>query len=61
MDGKSREDLIVKIEKHEGKKSEALRDLDIPRSTYYTWRKAYQSQGLEGVTKTKPSAKHGTD
>ena len=57
MDGQSREDLIVKIEKQEGKKSEALRDLDIPRSTYYTWRKAYQSQGIEGVTKTKPSAK----
>ncbi len=57
MDGKSREDLIVKIEKQEGKKGEALRDLDIPRSTYYTWRKAYQSQGIEGVTKTKPSAK----
>ena len=57
MDSKSREDLIVKVENQGGRRSKVLRDLKIPRSTYYTWLKAYKEQGIEGLTKTNASAR----
>jgi len=57
MDGKGREELIVKLEGQKGKMGKMLDDLKIPRSTYYTWRKAYKEEGLAGLTKVKPSAR----
>jgi transposase len=57
MDGKSREELIVKIEDQRGRRSKVLKDLAIPRSTYYAWRKLYKGTGVVGLTKTTPSAR----
>jgi transposase InsO family protein len=57
MDGKSREDLIVKVEGQKGRRGKVLDELTIPRSTYYQWRKAYEQKGVSGLKKTKPSAK----
>jgi len=57
MDGKGREELIVKVEGQKGKRGKVLDALKIPRSTYYTWRKAYGEEGMAGLTKAKPSAR----
>ena len=38
--------LIQQIESYRGKRSERLKDLKIPRSTYYCWRKLYRDEGL---------------
>ena len=34
-----------------------LEELEIPRSTYYKWRKAFEEHGLGGLIKMKPSAR----
>lgn len=57
MDENQREDLIRKVELEEGKRSRVLADLEIPRSTYYKWRKTYDEDGLPGLAKAKPSAR----
>jgi putative transposase len=54
MEGK--EDLIWRVEAQRGRRSQVLNKLGIPRSTYYKWRKGYQGDGLEGLTKRRPSA-----
>ena len=56
MDEYMREDLIKKVELEEGKRSQVLDDLGIPRSTYYKWRKTYDEEGLPGLAKSKPRA-----
>jgi len=55
MEGK--EDLIFRVEAQRGRRSHVLKELMVPRSTYYQWRKGYQGDGLEGLTKGKPSAR----
>jgi putative transposase len=57
MTGQMKGDLIEKVESQRGRRSEILQELEIPRSTYYRWRKAYEGHGLEGLTKIKPSAR----
>jgi transposase InsO family protein len=54
MEGK--EDLILRVEAQRGHRSHVLNELRIPRSTYYKWRKGYRGDGLEGLTKRRPSA-----
>ena len=58
MDEYQREDLIRKVELKEGHRLQMLGDLGIPRSTYYKWRRTYDEDGLPGLAKTKPQAKH---
>jgi len=55
MEGK--EDLIFRVEAQRGRRSQVLKELMVPRSTYYQWRKGYRGDGLEGLTKGKPSAR----
>jgi putative transposase len=55
MEGK--EDLIFRVEAQRGRRSHVLKELMVPRSTYYQWRKGYRGDGLEGLTKGKPSAR----
>ncbi len=55
MEGK--EDLIFRVEAQRGRRSQVLKGLMVPRSTYYKWRKGYRGDGLEGLTKGKPSAR----
>lgn len=57
MDEYQREDLIKKVELKEGHRAKVLEDLNIPRSTYYKWRRTYDEAGLPGLAKTKPQAK----
>jgi transposase len=57
MDSTRKEDLIVKIEGQRGRRGKVLDELNIPRSTYYQWRKTYEEEGLAGLNKTKPSAR----
>ena len=57
MDEYQREDLIRKVELKEGHRAKVLNDLNIPRSTYYKWRRTYDEDGLPGLAKTKPQAK----
>ena len=58
MDEYQREDLIRKVELKEGHRTKMLDDLGIPRSTYYKWRRTYDDDGLPGLAKSKPGAKH---
>lgn len=58
MDEYMREDLIKKVEQEQGRRSEILKELDIPRSTYYKWRSSYDEDGLPGLAKMKPQARH---
>ena len=55
MEGK--EELIFRVEAQRGRRSQVLKELMVPRSTYYQWRKGYRGDGLEGLTKGKPSAR----
>jgi len=55
MDDKQIADLLWKVEVYKGKRSEILRELGIPRSTYYKWRKAFREQGHEGLKRTPSS------
>ena len=58
MDEYQREDLIKKVELKEGHRMHVLSDLGIPRSTYYKWRRTYDDDGIIGLARTKPKAKH---
>jgi hypothetical protein len=40
MNGVMKGDLIEKVESQRGRRSDILQELQIPRSTYYHWRKA---------------------
>jgi putative transposase len=57
MDRQVKEDLIQKVEGQRGCRSNMLEELEISRSTYYKWRKAFEEYGLGGLTKIKPSAR----
>ncbi|HMK76175.1 MAG TPA: DDE-type integrase/transposase/recombinase [Thermodesulfobacteriota bacterium] len=46
-------DLIEKVKLQRGRRFKILRELKIPRSTYYTWRKAYEGGGREGLKKMR--------
>jgi len=57
MDEYMREDLIKKMERKQGQRSQILGELKIPRATSYKWRKAYDQGGISGLVKTKPGPK----
>ena len=39
-----------------GSDAEAYRDFGIPKSTYYSWKKAYKQRGEDGLRRKKPAA-----
>jgi RNA-directed DNA polymerase len=53
MDGVMKGDLIEKVESQRGHRSDILQALQIPRSTYYQWRKAYKKEGVAGLEKVR--------
>lgn len=53
MDGGMKGDLIEKVESQRGHRSDILQELQIPRSTYYHWRKAYEKEGVGGLEKVR--------
>jgi putative transposase len=57
MDEYQREDLIKKVENLHGRRKRILNELQVPRSTYYHWRRSYDESGLDGISRGKPVAK----
>jgi len=57
MNEYQREDLIKDVEKTPRGRSRLLNELQVSRTTYYRWRRAYDENGLEGISKGKPMAK----
>lgn len=53
MNADMRADLIRKVEVEEGNRKEVLESLNIPRSTYYKWRRAYDKHGIQGLERMK--------
>jgi putative transposase len=49
--------LLLAVEKSGFKITEALKRLDIPRSTYYRWRSKLKREGLTGLYDKKPTPK----
>ena len=58
MNGQMKGDLIEKVESQRGRRLTILRELKIPRSTYYKWRKTYQKAGTEGLKKVEVAAEN---
>ena len=53
MNGQMKGDLIEKVELQRGHRLKILQELNIPRSTYYTWRKTYEESGTEGLKRVR--------
>ena len=53
MNRQMKGDLIEKVELQKGRRLTILREMNIPRSTYYTWRKGYQEAGIEGLKRVR--------
>ena len=53
MDSQEMTTLLQRVEACRGKRSQILRDLKIPRSTYYGWRKIFREKGIKGLRKKK--------
>ena len=52
-----RKELIRDVEGQAGRRGHFLKELNIPRSTYYHWRRSYDEGGIIGLTKAKPVPK----
>ena len=57
MSGEGKGDLIEKVESQRGRRLEILRALQIPRSTYYQWRKVYKEEGIAGLQRVRTGGK----
>jgi len=53
MNGVMKGDLVEKVESQRGSRSDILQELQIPRSTYYHWRKTYEEEGIAGLQKVR--------
>ena len=49
--------MVLEYAKTMGNAAEACRDLDIPHSSFYDWKKAYDKEGKEGLLRKKPIPK----
>jgi transposase len=49
MIGVRKGDLIEKVGSQRGRRSDILQELQIPRSTFYRWREAYEKEGIAGL------------
>jgi len=49
--------VIEWIEKFPGNVRKELREFDIPKSTYYDWRRRYRLEGKEGLERKRPVAR----
>ncbi len=47
---------ILEYSKVFGSVAEACRRFELPRSTFYGWKKAYEKEGKEGLARKKPIA-----
>lgn len=51
------EEIIDNIELSGANRKKMLEDIGIPESTYYKWRKAYNREGIKGLTKMSTAPK----
>ena len=49
--------MVLEYAKAIGNAAEACRDLDIPHSSFYDWKKAYDKEGKTGLLRKKPIPK----
>lgn len=49
--------MVLEYVKSIGNAAEACRDLDIPNSSFYNWKKAYDKEGKEVFLRKKPIPK----
>ncbi len=49
--------VILDCVRQGGRVKECRRDLDVPRSSFYRWRKVFAAQGREGLVRRKPIAR----
>ena len=57
MNEYQREELIRDVERSPGRRNRLLNELNISRTTYYRWRRAYDESGLDGVIRGRPVAR----
>ena len=49
--------LVLELAEGLGSDAKAYREFEVPRSTFYRWKKAYSEQGDAGLIRKKPIAK----
>jgi transposase-like protein len=49
--------FVLEYAKAIGNAAEACREFDIPRSSFYDWKKAYDKEGQSGLLRKKPIAR----
>ena len=57
MNAHQREKLIQDVERQRKRRKQVLKNLGIPRATYYKWRKDYVLAGVDGLIKNKTVAR----
>ena len=50
--------LVLEMARVTGKAAGTCREFEVPRSTFYTWKKAYEREGKAGLIRKKPIAYH---
>lgn len=58
MRAEEKQALIEKLEKHGRYRRKMLKKLGIPESTYYSWRRLYQDNGIMGLEKQKTQTRN---
>ena len=48
--------MVLEYARGMGSNAEACRDLSIPDSSFYEWKKAYEKEGKAGLRRKKPVA-----
>jgi transposase-like protein len=48
--------LVLDFAKIYGNTSKASREFEVPRSTFYAWKKAFNAEGRAGLVRKKPIA-----
>lgn len=49
--------VVLEVAEALGSDAKSYRDFDVPRSTFYEWKKAYKNDGAAGIIPKKPIAK----
>jgi len=50
--------IVLEIAEALGSDAKSYRDFDVPRSTFYEWKRAFKKEGVAGLIPKKPIAKH---
>ncbi|UCG50512.1 MAG: helix-turn-helix domain-containing protein [Candidatus Latescibacterota bacterium] len=50
--------LVLEMARVTGNVVNTCREFEVPRSTFYNWKKAYEREGKAGLVRKKPIAYH---